>query len=139
MVLADCSGVGGGSSVGHTRRCRSLYVPVAVTSLALSCLAAVVLFSAHQYGGSVRLLGHPDLLGEALDAEKTLNEGLTRLGHAPKTVQQTSLSKEMNEALKAVKELRGSLPAKAQAQNDVATHAKQPGHPTSVIIANDDL
>lgn len=113
MVLADYSGALP-EMAGHQPEQRSVRRPVAaaaLAALALSCVAAVVVFSVSNAGGRVALKGHRDILDAAMNAEQTLNEGITKLGRGAQSLQKASLSAEMNQALAAVKELKGNLPS----------------------------
>ena len=118
MVLADFSGTlpGPGRPLPQPQqiRRRGATAAAVVAALAVVCLAAVAVFSAHQ--GRVALADTRDVADAALNAEQTLNEGIAKLGRgAGSSLQNTALAAQMKQALSAVQELKGQLPTAAAA------------------------
>jgi hypothetical protein len=126
MVLADFSGALPGPGRPQPQRGGRrgpLGAAAAVAALALVCLTAVAFF-APRGGGGVALEGHGDITDAALNAEHTLNEGITKLGSRAPSLQTKALAAEMKQALSAVQELKGKLPSAAAAD---AAYAGAPG------------
>ena len=119
MVLADYSGTVPGPKTAH----RPL---AALAALAIcGCVAALAVLTQSETG-PVSLAGTTDIAEAALNAEETLNAGILKLGRGPHSLQKTSLGAEMRQALGAVQELKGKLPASSSAADAAYTGASAP-------------